>query len=479
MLKSDVGDARRLRLVSLHEMVSLDPNTRLSDSSAATPVLKLICPNLVRLDHEMQIQPELASAWRVSDDQCVYRFILREGLRFHDGSAVDARSVVWNFERILDSRTGSVLPRDFEPLRAVRALNDHEVVFELHRPWPAFLHHLAGRCHLVADTALQPCGAGAFRLVEWVRGSHLRLQRFADYWNADDIHVDELLVTWAPDGGARTRLIESGDFDVMEVVPAAEAGRLRDAGLAAITHARSSTRLTLAMNCRRPPFDDPERRRAVARALDRQALVERYAGPHGRATSAVWGEDHAPVPAEAARPAGDRSSAAGGSEILQGVMTRVSPMPAVAGDVGAMLEPLGLRLDMRGYDDPPWWPMVYCDTDWQIAFQGMGTRAHADMLFSREFCTGGSFNSTGYSNPALDELVAQARHAVDPVERDRLYAAAQEILARDVPVIVLYGSDTLAGTRPGVSGFRAHPLSYWDLAGVRVDDAGLSATRKT
>jgi peptide/nickel transport system substrate-binding protein len=470
MLGGDVRAARRLRIVSLHEMVSLDPNTRLSDSSAATPVLKLVCPNLVSLDHDMRIQPELARAWAGSDDQCVYHFTLRDGLRFHDGSAVDAQSIVWNFERMLDSRTGSVLVRDFAPLRAVRAVTDRVVAFELHRPWPAFLHHLAGRCHLVADTASQPCGAGAFQLVEWVRGSHLRLRRFADYWNAEAIQVDEVLVTWAPDRDARVRLIESGDFDIMEAVPAADAMRLRDAGLAAITHARSSTRLTLAMNCTRPPFDDPERRRQVAQALDRQALAKRHAGPYGRATTAVWDETQAPALADAT-PAQDVRPPVpvgwGETTVLQGVMTNVSPIPVVAGDVGGMLASLGLRLDMRGYDDPPWWPMVYCDTDWQLAFQSMGTRAHADILFSREFCTGGSFNSTGYSNPALDDLITQARHAVDPDEQCRLYAAAQQILAEDVPVIVLYGSDTLVGTRPGVSGFRAHPLSYWDLAGVR------------
>ncbi|NYT22895.1 ABC transporter substrate-binding protein [Alcaligenaceae bacterium] len=461
---------RRIRLVSLHEMLSLDPNTRLSDSSAATPVLKLVCPNLVRLDHDMRIQPELARAWAVSDDQRVYRFTLRQALKCHDGSTLDAGVIAWNFDRIFDSRSGSVLAGDLGTIQTVRACGDAVVEFELSRPWPAFLHHLAGRCHLVADTAMQPVGAGAFRLTEWVRGSHLRLERFEHYWDAANIHVDEVVVTWAPDGDERIRLIESGAYDIMESVPAYASSRLQAQGHIAVSHAQSTTRLTLAMNCRRPPFDDPGRRREVAAALDRRQLAERYAGPYGRATDAVWGDPLRALPASpAVQPAPEGTGDAGPVATVQGVMTRVSPIPAVAGDVGAMLRRIGLELDVRAYDDPPWWPMIYADTDWQVAFQSMGTRAHPDILFSREFCTEGAFNSTGYSNPELDSLVAEARHTLEPGLRDQLYAAAQSILVREMPVIVLYGSDTLAGARPAVKGFRAHPLGYWDLAGVSVE----------
>src|SRR5690554_130078 len=91
---------KRLRMVSLHEMTSLDPNTRFSDSSAATPVLKLLCPNLVRLDASMQIQPDVAQSWTCSDDGRRYRFQLRPNLRFHNGARLDARIVAWNFKRI-------------------------------------------------------------------------------------------------------------------------------------------------------------------------------------------------------------------------------------------------------------------------------------------------------------------------------------------------------------------------------------------
>lgn len=452
-----------LRFISLHEMVSLDPNTRLSDSSAATPVLKLVCPNLVKLDREMQIRPELAQSWTISEDGKTYRFVLRDSLCFHNGDPLTAESIAWNFQRIFDSLSGSVLAEDFKAIKGVQAITATLVEFRLHHPWPAFLHHLAGRCHIIADTAMQPIGAGPFRLVEWVRGSHLRLQRFEGYWNSKDVQAEEIVVTWAANGVDRIRLIENGMYDIMESVPGGAAASLVERGLVETSSAKSTTRLTLAMNCRRPPFDNADLRRALAASLDRKQLATRYAGPHGHATDLVWNdqnrsdENTAPAAKTWLGQADERPIT------VQGVMTNVSPTPQVASDVGAMLRDVGIELDLRGYDDPPWWPMIYSDTDWQIAFQGMGTRAHPDMLFSREFCTAGSFNSTGYTNPRLDELIENARRTSDLEKQHQLYDEAQQIILNDMPVIVLYGSDTLVGVRPGVQGFVAHPLGYWNL----------------
>lgn len=100
---------KRIRFVSVHEMLSLDPNSRRADSSSATPLLKLVCPNLVRLDHDLQIKPGLAASWSLSKDHRVFRFGLRPRLRFHSGRPVTAERIVWNYERLFDSRVGSLV----------------------------------------------------------------------------------------------------------------------------------------------------------------------------------------------------------------------------------------------------------------------------------------------------------------------------------------------------------------------------------
>ena len=102
-------------------MVSLEPNSALSDSSAATPALRLICPGLLNLDTDLKLVPAVASHWMASPDQRMFSFTLRPDARYHNGKPVTGASVVWNFERLIDRRVGSLLAADYAGLERVSA----------------------------------------------------------------------------------------------------------------------------------------------------------------------------------------------------------------------------------------------------------------------------------------------------------------------------------------------------------------------
>jgi peptide/nickel transport system substrate-binding protein len=148
--------SRPLRVLANHEMASLDPGNWLSDSSSAFVILKLVCPSLVRLDPQMNIEPDLAESWSVAPDCRSFRFKLRRGVVMHSGRPLTADLVIWNFRRIMDSRTGSLLASDYAGLHEVRRDSDDGVVVEFDKPFPAFLHHLAWRTYIVDDCAMQP-----------------------------------------------------------------------------------------------------------------------------------------------------------------------------------------------------------------------------------------------------------------------------------------------------------------------------------
>ena len=460
-------------MVSVHEMLSLDPNTRLADSSSATPTLKVVCPNLVRLDAAMCIQPDLAESWIASDDWRTFTFTLREGLRFHNDRPVDAESIAWNFIRIADSRIGSLLVADYVGLASVRPLSNRVVEFTFERPFPSFLHHLAGRSHICADASIQPIGAGAFQVIDWVRGSHLTLQKFDGYWDRTQPSVDQITVRWAPDAPQRIEMIERGEADLVEALPAGAADSLSERGLMHSASVASGKKLTLAFNCTRPPFSDLRMRLAVAHAVDRDGLIATFLGAHGKRVDAAyardseWGTDVEPLDQDLER-ARRLVREAGFSDgvTVRAIMTNVAPVPKVAAMLGSQLSQIGITLDLRGYDDPPWWPLIYLDTDWDLAFQGMGPRAHPDILFGREFMSGGSFNATGYSNLQLDALVVAARSAIAEIDQKGLYDKVQHIVRAEVPVLILYATDSLVGWKPGIGGFRPHPLGYWSLESV-------------
>ena len=127
---------KRLRLSSNHEMLCLDANTRLADSSSATPVLKIVCPSLVRLDADMKFQPALAASWTIEDDYRVFTFKLQENAYFHSGRPVTAEAVAWNYNRLFDSRVGSLLAVDYAGVESIRAIAKDTVEFRYPEPFP-------------------------------------------------------------------------------------------------------------------------------------------------------------------------------------------------------------------------------------------------------------------------------------------------------------------------------------------------------
>lgn len=465
---------KTIRFVSVHEMLSLDPNSRLADSSSATPLLKLVCPNLVRLDHDLQIRPALAQSWTISRDWRVFRFKLRANLRFHSGRPVTAERVVWNYERLFDSRVGSSLACYYDGLKSVKAVARNEVEFRFAEPFPDFLHHIAFRTHIADDCQTQPVGAGPFHVVDWVRGSHLRLKKFKQYFEPGLPRADEVIVQWAPQAQQRIDLIEKGECDVVEIVPGGAAAGLKKRGLLEFETVASTRMLNFLFNCKEPPFNDRRMRLAVAHAIDRDHIVATFLGGFGRKTDAPYGKDD-PWGVEVEPIARDlekaralvRDAGFEAGVTVKTITTNVAPVPKIAEMVARDLAQIGIRLDIRGYDDPPW-TIIRFDTHWQAAFQGQGTRAHPDVLFRREYVTGGVFNSIGYSNRKLDEAVAKARSCIDVKKQARLYQRAQRILREDLPTFPLYSSDILGGWRPGVTGYRPHPLQYWELAETRV-----------
>ncbi|MBU8543516.1 MULTISPECIES: ABC transporter substrate-binding protein [Roseomonadaceae] len=472
----------RLHLLFNHEPISLAPNTHEGDSSSATVILKLACPSLLRLDPAMRPQPDLAESWRVSDGHRIFDFTLRPGLTFHNGRALEAEAAAACFHRIFDPRVQSPLQGDFAGLEAVEATGRLTLRFRFAEPHLAFLPALAWRCFLADDVAVQPVGAGPYEVLEWRRGSHLRLRKFPGHYAAHRFAAEELVIRFAPRAADRIAAIEAGAADIIETLPAGAAADLVARGLVQALVANSPRKTVIAFRTTEPPFDDPRMRQAVAHALDLEAIRARHLGDRGRLVVGVlpeddpWAEKLEPLPFDPDRArALVREAGHGDGVRVQVSTTAMPPVPGVAAQVAAGLAAIGIELDLRHYWDPPWWPAVYLQGGWQMAIQGASARPHPHILFQRDLCTGGAFNAGGYSNPRLDTLVAEARRSADPARQRETYAEAQRLVHAELPVLPLYAADVLAGARPGLRGFRPHPLGYVELEDVRLRETGEDA----
>ena len=203
-LNSVIADAQpapayggHLRIAQSAEPPLLDPS-----STTATATTSIVHHNvlegLVKVDSAGTLVPGLAHSWTISDDALEYVFFLREGVSFHDGQSFTSADVKAKFERALRPDSGHTNAHYYEAIAAIETPDDHTVVFRMHSPDAEFLYNLARPDSVIfpkdagTDMHVQPIGTGPFRVKSWIRGSHITLERFEDYYDSSLPYVDEV-----------------------------------------------------------------------------------------------------------------------------------------------------------------------------------------------------------------------------------------------------------------------------------------------
>ncbi len=311
-----------LVLSPLIEPQGLDP--ALGPTIVSLQITNQLFETLVRLEPGgTRIVPALARSWQVGDDGTTWTFHLQRNVRFHDGTPFDAGAVCANFERwhnfrgVLQSPAGALPWRDLiggfahpdspdvpkDGLYAGCELRaPDEVVLRLTRPSGAFLSILAVPAFAIASpTALRryeadkvsggadqprfegtfgtahPIGTGPFRFQRWVPTDRLVLVRNDDYWG-EKAALARLVYRPLPDGAARRQALENGDIDGYDPVDPPDVEPLRRGGFTVLERPPLNVAF-VGMNQAKPPLDNLDIRRAVAHALDRNAVVRAHYPP--------------------------------------------------------------------------------------------------------------------------------------------------------------------------------------------------------
>ncbi|WP_156412662.1 ABC transporter substrate-binding protein [Pseudohongiella spirulinae] len=254
--------------------------------AALTVAMALFDP-LVRLDHEGRFQPYLAESVTPNENFDVWTVRLRPGVQFHDGTALDAEALKWNFDN-LHKRQGSVTFGSIRDIDRMEIVDDLTVNYFLTRsvvPFPDMLTRAVG--WPVSPTAVQrygeeaglyPVGTGPFQLVEWRRDDRLELRRNDNYWREGLPYLDAITFRPLPDEDARVASLISGDMDVVQTLRQHIVDRLRRMSGIYLYEQLGNSSGSAIFNAHRPPVDDYRVRQALAWAVDPEALVEVLGG---------------------------------------------------------------------------------------------------------------------------------------------------------------------------------------------------------
>src|SRR6266511_4108967 len=290
------ADTLRWPVEGLSDLTSLDP-AKPGDAPNNT-VITLIFAGLVRLDDKLEVQPDGASEWKVSDDGTVYTFTIRDGLKFGDGTPATAKDFVYSINRAVSPEVGAfaasshfghivgvqdVIDGKTKTVSGVRAIDDRTLEIKLDAPIAYFLALLTYPDTFVVPQKLiesgakwqeQAYGTGPYKVKEWKRGQSIQLVANDDYWQGKP-GVENVLMPFTKDSETAYQLYQTGELDIQgsgqNPVPAAHIADVQN-----LPDFKSAAQLTtryVGFNNKKAPFDNLDVRRAFALAVDKQTLA--------------------------------------------------------------------------------------------------------------------------------------------------------------------------------------------------------------
>ncbi|MDY6857732.1 MAG: ABC transporter substrate-binding protein [Pseudomonadota bacterium] len=446
----------------------------------------------------LEVEPALAASWTISEDGTEYTFKLREGVTFHDGSALTADVVKFNFDRMLQDDhpyhdTGPFpLSFFFSSIDATEVVDPLTVKFTLSAPYAPFLSNLAYPTGLIvsqaavekfgADFGRNPSGTGPFKFAEWRSNEAVVVERNPDYWDGAP-SLEAVVFRPITDANTRTAEMLAGGIDLMVEVPPVALSQFQGDAFSVVEQAGPHVWF-LILNAKEGPFANKLVRQAANYAVNKAALVndvlegtaEVAAGPTPPAFAWAYNDALEPYPYD---PEKARALLAEAGEedlsltfyVTEGGSGMLDPV-AMGTAIQADLEAVGFDVKIETYEwntflgnvnpglegkaDMAEMAWMTNDPD-TLPFLALRTEAWPDK---------GGFNSGYYSNPEVDTLLEEARVATDQAERAALYKKMQVIVQEDAPWVFVANWKQNAVTSDKVEHFALEPSFFLLLKDV-------------
>ncbi|WP_165967380.1 ABC transporter substrate-binding protein [Luteimonas aestuarii] len=464
---------------------SLDP-LRVSNMVERQVALAVMDP-LFDIDSDGNVVPMLAESANTPDDGSTWHVALREGVRFHDDTPLDADAVVFNIERLRDPANACRCLPQLDNIASVRAVDPLTVEFIMHGPdavLPALLADAPGL--VLSPTAIRsdpngigtrPVGTGPFRLASWEPGHRVIVERNPGYWQPGKPHLQRVTFLPLPNEDSRQAALLAGDVDVIQSPHTRFSAQYADHDGYRLMTGKGLGSVFLMMNTRKPPFDDVRVRRAIAHATDRPTFVKALLQDQYPVSDSLLGPGswaYTPVPGYPAYSPEQAKAllAEVGKPVSFEISVINSPFTALSAQaLQQMWRDVGIETTIRQTEGARFMADAI-NHEFQMSMFRFVGRADPDLnlyrAFHSRYADGPSSNYTGYANPEMDALLEQGRATMERGERVRTYAKVSQLLASDVPYLFLFGTTLQTMMRANVDPGPNIPDGVLRLQDVRV-----------
>jgi peptide/nickel transport system substrate-binding protein len=458
---------------------------------------------LIEQDAEQKLEPYLAESWRPLDDT-TWEFKLREGVRFHDGTELDAQDVIYTMCRVpLVADSPSSFTIYTKAVAAMEAPDPQTVIIKTDGPYPLLPTELASigiisapadatditfsrdGCDGIGETPTtaefnsgeKAAGTGPYKLVQYTPGDRIVLERNDDYWGREQ-HWEKVTFRPITSDGPRVAALLAGDVDLIERPSIQDLERIKSEGFE-VAQGLSNRVIYLHVDHEQEPspgvsgtdgknpFKDIRVREAISKAINREAIVDRIMGgvavpagellPGGMFGSRPDAKADSYDPERAKELLTEAGYPDGFGLVIGTPNDRYINDAKIAQAVAQMLARIGIETEVDAMTATTFFSRRNnYEFSTYLAGWGSGTGEMSSPLIALvatpDSAKGmGGTNRGQYSNPELDALIEQALGTVDDAEREKLLQQASQVVIEDYGILPLHFEVTPWAYREGLT----------------------------
>jgi peptide/nickel transport system substrate-binding protein len=467
----------------------LDPT--LARTYVGRIVFASICDKLFDIDEKLNVVPQLALSHETSADGKAVTIKLRPGVKFQDGEAFDAEAAKYSLMRHL-TMPGSFRRTEIAAIDHVDVVDPLTIRIILKTPYAPLIAQLTDRAGMMlapkaaqaaADKfGLHPVCAGPYRFVERVQQDHIAVEKFADYWNKDSVHVDRIVYQTVVDASVRLASLKSGGLDIAERLLATD---IRD--IRADKRLKLETALWLGYqgidinvgdnpHAKATPLGRLAKvRQALGFAIDRDAINqvvfngEFVAGNQWVNPDNPFYQKSFPVPARDVAKAKALMAEAGVTTpfAVDFMVPKGDENQAIAEMIQAMAKDIGIDMKIRVTEFATSLKQAEAG-EYQAFLLDWSGRTDIDGNVYNFYICKGPLGYTQFCNPEADKLLNEARTISDFAARKAVYEKLTRLIQGESPIIYLYHRKILMGVSTRVDGYRQVPDGMIRVVGLRL-----------
>ena len=476
-----------LRIGLAEDADVLDPS--IARTYVGRIVFASLCDKLFDIDEKLNIVPQLALSHETSADGKEMTIKLRPGVKFHDGEPLDAEAAKFSLDRHLTLPTSFRKP-ELAALDHVDVVDPLTIKLVLKTPYSPLIAQLTDRAGMMVSPkaakeagekfGLHPVCAGPYKFVERVQQDRIVFEKFADYWNKQNIFIDRVVFLPIVDATVRLANLKSGGLDLIERVLATDIKDVRADSRLKLSTALELGYMGLTLNIgndkNKGGLSQSEKvRQALDLSIDREAINEVVFNGEFKPGNQWISPEHPyyqkafPIPKRdiAKAKALLKESGVTLPVSVDVMVPKGAENEAVAQVIQSMAAEAGFDLKIRLIEFATSFKQAQAG-EFQAFLIGWSGRIDPDGNSYVFLHTKAPQNDGVYSNPEADKAFEDARLISDPAQRKAIYEKATASVLRDEPIIYLYHRKLLIAHTTKLEGYRPMPDGLVRVVGLKL-----------